>query len=66
MSRLGEIKSLIRGLPAAEFAELREWILEEDWGAWDAQIEGDARSGKLDKAVAEAQAHFAAGRSRKL
>jgi hypothetical protein len=64
--KVEHIEGQIRELSQAEFAELRDWILEQDWAAWDAQIEADARSGKLDNAVAEARADFDAGRSRKL
>ena len=66
MRKVEHIERQIRELSQAEFAELRDWILEQDWKAWDAKIEADARSGKLDNAVAEAQADFNAGRSRKL
>ncbi len=62
--KIEHIENQIRELSKAEFAELRDWILDQDWQAWDAKIESDIRSGKLDSAVAEAQAEFNAGRSR--
>lgn len=66
MRKIEHIEQQIRELTASEFAELRDWVLEQDWKAWDAQIEADARSGKLDKLVAEAKADFERGRARKL
>lgn len=66
MRKIEHIEQQIRELTASEFAELRDWVLEQDWNAWDAQIEADARSGKLDKMVAESKADFERGRARKL
>jgi hypothetical protein len=39
-------------------------MLEQDWKAWDAKIDRDVRSGKLENLVAEARADYAAGRAR--
>lgn len=47
MRKVEEIEHQIRGLSASEFAELREWLLEQDWSVWDKQIESDAAAGKL-------------------
>ena len=66
MRKVEHIEQQIRELSAAEFAELRDWVLEQDWQAWDTQIESDARAGKLDEVVAEAKADYRAGRSREL
>ena len=59
MRKVEDIEKQIRELSSAEFAELRDWVLEQDWAAWDAQIEADAAAGKLDKLVSEAKADFA-------
>lgn len=64
MRKIEHIEQQIRELSAREFSELRDWVLEQDWKSWDAQIEADARSGKLDKLVAEADADYTAGRTR--
>jgi len=64
MRKVEEIEAQIRSLPYEEFAELRNWLLDQDWHAWDAKIEADAKSGKLDKLVSEAQAEYQAGKSR--
>jgi len=66
MRKLEQIEEEIQKLSREEFAELRDWMLEQDWTAWDAQIEADAKSGKMDKLVSEAKAEYEAGRARKL
>ena len=66
MSRVREIEKQIRKLSKEEFAELRDWLAEQDWDAWDAQIASDSRSGKLDSLVSEGKAEYDAGRARKL
>jgi len=66
MRKIEHIEQQIRELSARDFAELREWVLEQDWKAWDARISADARSGKLDGLVSEAQADYTAGRTRPL
>jgi len=66
MRKVEHIEQQIRELSSKEFAELRDWVLERDWAAWDAQIERDANSGKLDKLVSEAKADFERGKARNL
>jgi protein-disulfide isomerase len=61
-----QIAEQIRKLSPQEFAELRDWILEQDWKAWDAQLEADARAGKLDSLMDEGRAEHKAGRTRDL
>lgn len=66
MSKVKRIEHDIEQLSRAEFAELREWILERDWQSWDAQIEQDAQAGKLDELIGESQEDYRAGRAREL
>jgi len=66
MGKVEHIERQISELSREEFAELRNWLLERDWSAWDAQIEADARSGKLDKVLEEAQVDYKVGRAREL
>lgn len=66
MRKVQQIEQQIRELSEGEFSELREWLLEQDWKAWDAQVESDVRSGKLDEVIAEADADYKAGRTRPL
>ena len=61
MSQVDQIKAQIEGLPEADAAELFRWLSEKDWDRWDAQIEADSRSGKLDFLIREAQRKKAAG-----
>src|SRR6185436_8124718 len=46
MTRVQTLEDEISKLSAAEFAELRNWLLERDWEEWDRQIERDSASGK--------------------
>jgi len=66
MRKIEHIEQQIRELSAVEFSELRDWVLDQDWKTWDAQIESDARSGKLERLIAEAQADYATGQTRLL
>ena len=66
MRKVEEIEQQIQMLSREEFAELREWFLKEDWKGWDAQIEADVNTGKLDKLAAEARAEYESGRARNL
>ena len=65
MRKVEEIEDQIQRLSREEFAELRDWFLEQDWKAWDAQIEADAKAGKLEKLVSEAKAEYKSGQARK-
>ena len=51
MRKVEYIERQIRELSARNFSELRELVLEQDCKGWDAQIEADTRSGKLDKLI---------------
>ncbi len=66
MRKVDHIEQQIRELSAAEFAELREWMLEQDWSAWDAKIKSDDANGKLEHMVSESQAEFDRGKGRKI
>ena len=66
MRKIEHIEQQIQELTAGEFKELREWIIERDWKAWDAQVEADAKNSRLDKLIAEAQGDYASGRAREL
>ena len=66
MRKIEEIEEQIQKLSREEFAELREWLLEQDWKAWDSQLEADVKAGKLDKLVSEARAEYQSGRAREL
>ena len=61
-----DIESQIKKLSPAEFAELRDWFVEHDAKNWDAQIEADATSGRLDKVFGSAINEHKQGKSREL
>ncbi len=54
MKTVSEIQKAVLALPEAEFAELRRWLLDEDWERWDRQIEEDVKADKLDFLKTEA------------
>jgi hypothetical protein len=66
MDDIDEIKTRVEHLKPEQQAELRAWFLERDQQAWDAQIERDLATGKLDALIAEAKADRDAGRGRDL
>ena len=66
MTRLEHLEQEIAALTVDEYIHLRNWFLERDWAEWDAQIEKDADSGKLDFLVEEALDEKRRGRLRPL
>lgn len=66
MTRVEKIEKDSQSLTPAEFSQLREWLLEQDWTAWDQQIERDAASGKLDDLIRRAVEDHSSGKSRPL
>ena len=49
-----EIEQAITHLSPEEFARFREWFEDYCAEVWDKQIEADAKSGRLDKFITEA------------
>ncbi len=66
MPSIESIERAIEQLPAHELAEFRQWFAKFDESVWDAQIEADARAGKLDALAAEALAEYQSGKAREL
>jgi len=66
MTKLEAIEEEIKKLSPQEQSQLLDWMSERDWEEWDAQIERDSESGKLDELFANAMAEHKAGKSRKL
>lgn len=56
MAHIKDLQTEIEALSDEEFVRLREWFAEKDTQRWDAQIENDAASGKLDFLLYEASA----------
>ncbi len=66
MSELEKLAERIEKLSPEELRKFRAWFAEFDAGLWDAQIEADAKAGKLDGLVGEALAEYKAGKTREL
>jgi succinate dehydrogenase flavin-adding protein (antitoxin of CptAB toxin-antitoxin module) len=66
MTKLEAIEKAIAELSTEELAKLRAFLDELDADLWDAQIERDAKAGKLDKLEARALENLKAGRVRDL
>jgi hypothetical protein len=66
MTTVREIENAIEQLPREQFSQLHDWIVEKDWENWDAQIEFDSASGKLDFLVDEALRDAKSGHTRPL
>lgn len=54
MTSVYEIQQAILTLDEDDYQDLVRWINELDWERWDAQIEADSGSGKLDFLEVEA------------
>ena len=61
-----EIEQAITELSPEELARFREWFDEYYAEMWDKQIEADAKSGRLDKFIAESDEEYNAGLSKPL
>ena len=66
MTTAEDIEKAVEQLPPGELARFRAWFEAFDAQQFDAAIERDAQSGKLDAHADEALAAHRAGRSREL
>jgi hypothetical protein len=66
MSEIEQLEQKIESLSPQDLATFRAWFLEFDARVWDAQIEADAKAGKLDGLIKEALADYKAGKARQL
>ena len=66
MTRVEELERAIMALDPPELSALRNWFQEYLADKWDAQIDEDAASGRLDALADEALADERAGRTRAL
>jgi hypothetical protein len=66
MNEIEQLERKIESLRPQELARFRAWFLEFDARVWDAQIEADAKAGKLDGLIAQAIEDYKAGRARDL
>ncbi len=66
MNDVEAIIAAIAELPPEQVAQVRAWLRDRDEAEWDAQIEQDERSGRLDALADRALAEYRAGRTRRL
>jgi hypothetical protein len=66
MSEVENLSERIEKLSPEELKRFRAWFAEFDARPWDAQIEADAKAGKLDALAVEALAEYKAGKTREL
>jgi hypothetical protein len=64
MSTVAEIEDAIKKLPPEKVWQVGDWFDEFREQLFDAQIEADAKAGKLDKMIAKAKADYRAGKAR--
>ena len=48
MTTVSELRKAILGLSEADYAELRSWLLDEDWERWEREFDEDVKASKLD------------------
>ncbi len=63
MTKLEKIEAEIKSLSAEDIKSLGDWFAEFQADQWDAQIERDAKAGKLDKLAERALAAHKAGQT---
>lgn len=61
MDRVEEIEAAIDGLPPEEFRRIAQWFRERDQALWNAQLDADSQSHKLDFLFDEAEAESSQG-----
>lgn len=66
MTTVEAIEKEIEKLSPKELAKFRRWYADFDADSWDAQIEADAASGKLDALAEEALAEYKAGKAKEI
>ena len=66
MTEVEQLAQRVQNLSPEDLAKFREWFLEFDWKIWDAQIESDLETGKLDRLISGALADFKAGKAREI
>ena len=66
MSTIEAIEEAVERLSKDELAAFRDWFSSYEAAMWDAQIERDMVSGKLEGLASEALADFRSGRAKEL
>lgn len=63
---VSQIESAIKELPPEELSRLSAWFEKFEAEVWDAQIESDLESGKLQSLIEVAESDFAEGNCKPL
>ena len=63
MSRIERLEDQVKSLNAEELKLFRDWFVQFDSDAWEAQIEADAKNGKLRALADRALRDHQSGRS---
>ena len=58
-----DIKKAIEHLSLEDRLELMQWLNQSEDDGWDVQMKRDARAGKFDKLMREAEADYREGRT---
>ncbi len=66
MNTAKEIEEAVASLPNTELKEFRSWFSNFDAKNWDAQIEQDIGSGKLNELGAKALQHHESGKTKEM
>ena len=66
MTSIKEIENAIQSLPPGDLKQLRAWFADFDAKVWDAQIEHDVSTGKLDKIAEQAKRSYQDGKCKEL
>jgi hypothetical protein len=66
MNEVEAIEQAVERLSSEEFAAFRLWFAKYDAARWDAEIELDLESGRLNSLAEEALMEFRSGRAREL
>ena len=61
MGKVENLQQQVQALSRDELAQFRTWFLDLDWSVWDAELEHDVRSGRLDALAERALRDHAAG-----
>ena len=54
MTTVTDLQKAILALSESEYAELRRWMVDEDWERWEREFDEDVKAGLLDELAADA------------
>jgi putative addiction module component (TIGR02574 family) len=63
MGKVEHLQEQVQTLTPEEMAQFRTWFLDLDWATWDAELEHDVASGRLDPMADQATRDLASSRT---